>query len=146
MNDDTQIAAARQTPAPLSPSRSGRRRRVVILLVTIWVLNASDLAFTIMANRIGHFNEMNPLARAILDHPHALTAFKFGAVSFATVVLLLYRDHHWVELACWGLVVVYMLLGLVWFKYWHSHELTDQLDGMLPVLRSAVAIAGLGGG
>jgi hypothetical protein len=70
-----------------------------------------------MADNIGNFNEMNPVAQAMMDHPYAIIVFKLGTVAFASVVLLAFRRHPLAELGCWGLAAVYALLSVIWLQY-----------------------------
>lgn len=94
-----------------------RARRVVLLLAVLWILNAFDLACTIMAQSNSHFNELNPFAQRILDQLHELIIFKIGAVFFASVVLFTYRHRRLVELSCWALGAVYVTLSFIWVRY-----------------------------
>lgn len=94
-----------------------RANRVILLVVLLWILNAFDLAFTIIAHDLGGFREANPLAAAVLGHPYRLVAFKLALVAFGSVVLLALRRRPVAELACWLLCGVYMVLGIVWMIY-----------------------------
>lgn len=98
-----------------------RRRgvRVGLLLILLWILNAFDLTFTIMAHELGNFNELNPIARELLEHPYLVVLFKLALVGFATVVMWTYRHRWLVELSCWAVSLVYIGLSLVWLRYFH---------------------------
>lgn len=91
-----------------------RPRRVVSLLVLLWVLNIFDLAYTIQAHRTGHFLELNPIARDLLYSPWALAGFKLVAVSVGSVILLCLRRHRLAELATWFLLLAYASLTIRW--------------------------------
>jgi len=91
-----------------------RPRRVVSLLVLVWVLNLFDLAYTIQAHRTGHFHELNPIARDLLDRPWALAGFKLAAVSAGSMILLSLRRHRLTELATWFLLLAYTALAIRW--------------------------------
>ncbi len=99
-----------------------RRRRVVLLLVLLWVLNSFDLMFTIIAHNMGTFNEANPIARYLLEHPYAVTAFKLGTLVFASVVLLSFSHLRLVELSCWTLCGVYVVLSVIWLVYFERNS------------------------
>lgn len=98
-----------------------RARRVVLLLACLWMLNIFDLTFTLLASRIGHFEELNPLARHLLDSPVALVAYKFALLTFTSVVFFVFRRHWMTEVGCWYLAVVYTVLAAVWLHYYHGH-------------------------
>ena len=95
----------------------------MLLLVGLWLLNAFDLMLTVTAQQLSGFNEGNPLGRLMLNHPYAVFAFKIGAVAFASAVLIVFRHHRLVELACWGICAVYVVLALIWMSFlWRYHE------------------------
>ena len=94
-----------------------RGRRVVCLLVLLWVLNFFDLAYTIHAHQTGMFYELNPVARGLLDSPWALTGFKCVAVAIGSVILILLRRHRLTELAAWLLCLAYMSLAIRWLNF-----------------------------
>jgi len=99
-----------------------RARRVVLLLLCLWLLNIFDLVFTILGSRLEHFEELNPLARHLLDHPAALTAFKLALLSFTSVVFVIFRRHWLTEFGCWCLATVYTVLAAVWLSYYHGYQ------------------------
>lgn len=101
----------------LSTLRRGttaRGRRVALLLGLLWLLNAFDLACTLMVRDTIYFHEANPIFRPMLEHPHLVFLCKASAIVFATMVLGLWRRRWYVECACWGLCLVYGLLSFVW--------------------------------
>ena len=95
-----------------------RPRRIVALIILLWILNFFDLTYTIFAHEIGGFEELNPLAHRLLDTSWLLTAFKLGAVAGGSTILLLLRRHRIAELVCWCLCVVYTVLAFMWMKYY----------------------------
>ena len=121
------IPVAREVdlPAP-SPrqARWSRRRgqRVVLLLILLWILNGFDLAFTIMAHRLGDFSEGNPIARTMLHQPVRVVIFKVSSVVFASGIFFLFRDRGLVEAGCWGLCLVYAVIGFLWLLYYDGYE------------------------
>ena len=104
-------AAARGLPR-------GRSRRVLLLLVLIWMLNGFDLAFTLLANEIGGFHEANPFARPFLRASESLIAFKLASVAVASAILIAFRRRVVTEVACWLLCVVYTVLAFMWVTYY----------------------------
>lgn len=100
-----------------------RARRVVLMVIFLWLLNLSDLALTMLAHQIGHFHELNPLARPLLATPTALAAFKLVALSFTTGVFLFYRHYRFTEIGCWILAVVYTGLAVLWLRYYQIFTL-----------------------
>ena len=97
-----------------------RARRVVLLLLCLWMLNVFDLILTILANRVGQFEELNPLARRLLDSPAALAAYKFALLTFTSAVFLIFRRHWLTEVGCWCLAAVYAVLAVVWLEYYQG--------------------------
>lgn len=97
-----------------------RARRVILLTAFLWVLNLFDLVLTIIAHRLGGFNELNPIARQLLDCPASLSVFKIALVMLSTVIILAYRHVRLTEIGCWGLCGIYSGLGFVWLVYFKS--------------------------
>jgi len=102
--------------------RRRRGQRVVLLLILLWILNGFDLAFTIMAHRLGDFNEGNPIARNMLHQPIRVIVFKVSSVVFASGIFFLFRDRGLVEAGCWGLCLVYAAIGFLWLLYYNEYE------------------------
>ena len=98
-------------------ARARRPRRVVALLILLWVLNLFDLAYTIQAHQTGHFHELNPIARDLLDSPWVLAGFKLLAVLLGSLILLHLRRHRLAELAAWFLCLAYVALVLRWLDF-----------------------------
>ena len=94
-----------------------RPRRVIALLIFLWVLNLFDLAYTILAHQTGYLFELNPIARDLLDSPWVLTGFKFVAVITGSVILVCLRRHRLSELAAWFLCLVYVALAIRWLDF-----------------------------
>ncbi len=97
-----------------------RARRVVILVVALWLINLADLGLTLCARDIGGFHEINPIARPLIGSTGALIVFKLSLVSTSSLIMLTYRRHLWTELGCWMLLSVYTGLSFVWMQY-YSH-------------------------
>ena len=108
---------------PIDALASARRgRRVILLLVLLCLLNAFDLACTVLVHKLGAFEEANPVARRVLQYPNLVVLFKTGMVAFATCVLFVYRRRRCVELACWGVCSVYVTLAFIWLRHLQETE------------------------
>ncbi len=114
--------AAPARPGPLRAFMrkrlSGRAGRVVLLVLFLCMLNAFDLAFTLLAYRIGHFSELNPLAARLLNHTASLVALKLTAVAAASAIFIIFRRHWLTELACWVFSGLYTVLSFIWMLYY----------------------------
>lgn len=97
---------------------ASRPRRVLLLVVLLWMVSTFDLAFTLLAHQIGGFHEVNPLARQLLSNPGGLVAFKTAAVLPASCVMLAFRRRFLTEVACWVLCGVYTGLAFIWMEYY----------------------------
>lgn len=104
-----------------NPSAS-RARRVILILVLLWIANAFDLTFTLLAIRAGGFEEGNPIAAPLLNDPGLLTAFKLLTVLFASIIILKFRRRRLTEIGCWGLCLTYILVSTMWWIYYFSHH------------------------
>ncbi len=104
---------------PVAAASNARRsQRVMLLVGLLWVLNMLDLCLTIMAHRLGHMEELNPIARPLLGDTHLLILFKLSCLSLASLIFLVFRRHRATEVACWSLSTVYLTLGVVWLDYY----------------------------
>ena len=104
--------------ASLPRLRNARTRRVLLVLVLIWIVAVFDLAFTLLALRIGGFYEANPLARQFIHSPGLLATFKFATLAAATGIFLAFSRYRVAELACWLIGAVYVGLALLWLAYY----------------------------
>ena len=96
---------------------AARPRRVLSLLILLWILNLFDLSYTILAHQIGGFEELNPLARSLLRPSWILVAFKMAAVTLGTGILMVLRRRGLAEAVCWGLCLIYTALAFTWMTY-----------------------------
>lgn len=98
-----------------------RRRtwRVAQLIALLWVLSLADLLFTLWAHWFTPFNELNPIARALLESQSfaGLVAMKIGLTGVGAGIFWFLRRYALAELALWALVGVYVLLALRWSDY-----------------------------
>jgi hypothetical protein len=95
-----------------------RARRVLILVLAIWVLMLFDLDFTLLACRIGGFEELNPLAQQFLGSEQALVIYKFALTLPATAIILLLRRKLLTEIGCWTLFAAHLALTAMWVSYY----------------------------
>ena len=84
-----------------------RARRVVLMVVFIWIVSVFDLTFTMLAHKLGGFRELNPVARSLLDTSDALIIWKVATVFATSLVFLALRKRRVTETGCWGLAVVH---------------------------------------
>ncbi len=96
-----------------------RSRRVILMLILLWIANAFDLIFTLLAAKVGGFEEANPIAAPLLNDPALLATFKILAVLFASIIILKFRRRLLTEIGCWGLCLTYTLLSIWWRIYHH---------------------------
>ena len=110
-------------PADLLGRRHGfeRRRtwRVAQLIAALWVLSLADLFFTLWAHQFTPFNELNPIARALLESQSfvGLVVMKLGLTGVGAGIFWYLRRYARAEVALWALVGVYVLLALRWSNY-----------------------------
>lgn len=94
---------------------SARAHRIICLVLGIWMLNAFDLAFTILSNEQGLLYEQNPLARHMLSNGMAsIILFKLGLVLIGSYPLLRFRRARIAELAACLVFAAYVLLAIRW--------------------------------
>ena len=90
----------------------------MLMVVLIWIVGVFDFVFTVMAVRIGGFEEANPLARQFIHSPLMLAVFKFSTLSVATAVLVAFSRRRLTEFGCWFLAAAYAALAVVWLVYY----------------------------
>jgi hypothetical protein len=94
-------------------------RRTGELLLALWVLSIADLFFTIWAHVFTPFQEMNPIADALLGRGliPSLIIYKLTVTLLGTAIFWRVRHHAKARFALWGLVFVYILLAVRWSDY-----------------------------
>jgi hypothetical protein len=97
-----------------------RGRRVLLLVLVIWVFNVFDLNFTLLAHRIGGFEEANPLAAAFLPSEEALVIYKFAMILPPTLIFLFFRRRLLTEIGCWTLCAAHVALSFMWVVYYSA--------------------------
>lgn len=107
---------------PALPTRWGegaRARRVTQGIAILWLLSISDLLFTLWAHTFTAFDEMNPLAAALLDQGlfGMLVVMKVGLTFLGATIFWRLRGYWRAEAAMWACVVAYVLLTFRWSSY-----------------------------
>jgi len=101
-----------------------RAHRVICLVLGIWLLNAFDLALTLLAHSQGVLDEENPLARMLLGMgTPSIVLFKIGLVLIGTHPLLRYRHARVTELGTLVILVAYALLAVHWQECYKLYTL-----------------------
>lgn len=88
-------------------------------ITVLWVLSLSDLFFTLWAHTFTPFEELNPIAAALLNHGllGMLVTMKVGLTLLGATIFWRLRGHGQAEMALWAVVVVYVLLTIRWSGY-----------------------------
>jgi len=92
-----------------------RAHRVICLVIGIWLLNAFDLALTLMADQHGLLYEENPVARQMLAYgPLSIVLYKAGMVMIGSYPLLKFRKVRITELGAFVVLFAYAILAVHW--------------------------------
>ena len=111
--------AARISASFVSPANA-RARRVLLLLILFVIVKVFYVIYTIVAHQLGGFEEINPLARQLLDISPLLVVFKLLLVGGGAILLWLCRRHWLAEVACWFLCGMYTVLAFLWVAYYEQ--------------------------
>ncbi len=110
---------------PLDWIVEARSHRVILLVLSIWLLNAFDLLFTILAYEQGMLQEENPLARQMLHYgTPSIVLFKVGLVLIGSYPLLRFRTARITELGTLVILVSYALLAVHWSECYELYTAT----------------------
>ena len=110
---------------PEHGSFCARSRRVILLVLAIWLINAFDLVLTVLAHGQGLLSEENPLARALLDMgTPSLVLFKVGLVLIGSYPLLRFRMARITEMGSVVILVAYTFLAVHWNECYNLYTLT----------------------
>lgn len=104
-----------------------RPRRILLILFSVWVINAIDLAFTVNESTRHMFVEMNPIAALLLNSTELLVAYKFIMVAFGSSILIALRRQRIAEISCWFLFAAHTFLAIRWSIY-YAHLLETLND------------------
>ena len=96
-----------------------RPMRVLMLSVAIAVMSGVDLYLTLLFVTHTGMNELNPLARAMMDYqsPAVLAVWKMGTVVLSVGILLLIRTQRSAEFGAWVGCLVMGWLMVHWTGY-----------------------------
>lgn len=109
-----------------------RPRRVLFVLVALWLINAFDIVLTVAAHQQGLLNESNPIAaRLLVLSPMALLVYKLAMVAFSSTVLLIHRRLLLAEIAATGTMVIYAIVAVRWRLCYELYDLTFYTSGMI---------------
>ena len=104
----------------------------------IWLLNGFDLAFTIISNQHGLFEEENPLARQMLDQGIAsIILYKIGLVLIGSYPLLRFRTARITELGTLVILLTSALLAFRWSTCFELYTLSLSNSLNITEIRSA---------
>jgi len=113
-----------------------RSSRVIVLITLIAAMSIVDLYLTILYITHWGMNEVNPLARAMMEYqsPAILVLWKLATVTLGIGILAMVRRKRTAELGAW---VGFLILGLLmthWVAFINEHSrITDgpiQIDAM----------------
>jgi len=127
--------------APAHPLRAvlhwlaqARPRRVICLVVGLWILNAFDLLLTLTASRQQLLHELNPVAAHMLSAGEGyLVLYKFGLIAIASYSLLRFRRERITEIGAVLALVMYGFVAVHWRNCYDFYAQTT-LDAQHPVL------------
>ena len=108
---------------------AARAHRVILLVMSIWLLNAFDLTLTILAHQQGVLHEENPVARGMLTQGTLpIMLYKVGLVLVGSYPLLRFRAVRITELAALVVLVVYAMLAVRWSVCYELYTLAHSAD------------------
>ena len=102
-----------------------RSHRIVCIVVSLLLLNAFDLLFTVLAHEQGLLEEENPLARMLLPHGMlSLCLFKLGMVLIGIYPMLKFRRHRIVEMSAIIGLLIYVTVAFRWNDCYRLYSFT----------------------
>lgn len=97
--------------------RLARPRRILLLLIGVWIVQVFDLGFTLFAHRTGTLSELNPIGEWALQRgAPVVIAFKATLLLGGTVVLWRYRREYLSEALLWFVAGVCVALSVRWHQ------------------------------
>lgn len=99
-----------------------RGYRVGLLGLAIMIMSAVDLYLTLLYVTHTGMNEMNPLARAMMEYqsPALLSVWKGGTVMLCVGILLVIRRQRSAEIGAWAGVLLMGWLMSYWMLFIHE--------------------------
>lgn len=110
-------------PTRLAGSFKDRSFRVIILIALIAAMSVIDLYLTILYITHTGMNEVNPLARAMMEYqsPAVLGLWKAATVTLGVGILAFIRTKRSAELGAWVGCLILGLLMTHWVAYINEH-------------------------
>lgn len=104
------------------PLLRARSRRVLLLSLAIALMSAVDLYLTLLYVTNTGMNEMNPLARAMMEYqsPGLLALWKFATVALSLGILIVIRTRRSAECGAWVGCFVLGWLMSHWVVFIHE--------------------------
>lgn len=123
-----------------------RSHRVICLVAGIWILNAFDLALTLLSHEQGMLQEQNPVARHMLSNGVAsIILYKTGLVCIGSYPILRFRRARITELGAIVVLIAYATLAVRWSAcydiYAESISSSSHLADVQPITGAASALS-----
>lgn len=116
---------------------AARPRRVLLLLVGLWLTNLVDARLTLMAHGQGLLYELNPVASRLLDvSPTGVYVYKLLLVVAGSCLLWRCRRHRVAEMAAWCTTLAYVGVCVHWQTCYDAF-LSEEFSDVLPALAAA---------
>jgi hypothetical protein len=140
MNKRAPIASIPQVaPSALIAPFTNRSSRVIVLISLIAVMSMVDLYLTILYVTHTGMNEVNPLARAMMEYqsPAVLGVWKIATVLLGVGILAVIRNKRSAEFGAWIGCMILALLMSHWVSYINEHARIRDRDPLIHPLLSA---------
>ncbi len=132
--------SAQPVRAALHWLAQARPRRVICLVVGLWILNTFDLLLTLTASRQRLLHELNPVAAHMLEAGEGyLVLYKFGLIAIASYSLLRFRRERITEYGAVFALVVYGFVAIHWrncYDFYAETTVTSEHPVLLDPLTS----------
>ena len=103
-----------------APGGYERGRRLLLLLLGVWLVNLFDLGFTLVASEQRLMTELNPLASRVMGWgTAAIIAYKLLLLTLGSAILWWQRRRLLTELALWAYAGICVGLALHWQNIYH---------------------------
>lgn len=94
---------------------AARPHRVLCMIAGVWLLNAFDLVFTVLAHQQGFLVEVNPVACCLLEWGAAwIIAYKIILVAAGSYPMVCFRTAPVAEFGAFVVFVCYFVLAAWW--------------------------------
>jgi hypothetical protein len=113
---------------------AARPRRILLLLLGLWLTNMVDTRLTLMAHQQGLLHELNPVASRLLDvSPAGVYVYKLLLVVAGSCLLWWCRRHRVAEMAAWFTTLAYVGVCVHWqtcYDAFLSEEFSEALAAL----------------